>query len=284
MRAEVPPRQGPRPLGAAGVARPRGSSRQTCLCRAGSGASSSECGAASPEFSFRPCLRGAGASEGASGRFAGAEPRDAPGGSNASRGVAGDGRVAVRGAAAGPVAPGLAAASGRAVGAATPRFGRRDPQPPSRAAAAETQREPGPSARGPGLEEAGRGGGKSGAPPAQVRGGGAGGGRERAATRVRGPTPRRPERGGGRCGERGAERGLGRESVGMPEIPARTLLPGGSTESEPRRSTREDRGRRRAVCKPLGPGRGSKRPGVRKNGLWAQAGKTGGRLKPQKCR
>lgn len=165
------------------MARPRGSPRQTCLCRAGSGASSSECGAASPDFSFRPCVRGAGASEGASGRFAGAEARDAPGGSTASRGVAGDGRVAVRGAAAGPVAPGLAAASGRAVGAATPRFGRRDPQPPSRAAAAETQREPGPSARGPGLEEAGRGGGKSGATPAQVRDRDAGG-RERATTRV----------------------------------------------------------------------------------------------------
>lgn len=64
----------------------------------------------------------------------------------------------------------------------------------------------------------------------------------------------------------------------MPEIPAWTLLPGGSTESEPRRSTREDLERRRAVRKPLGPGRGSKRPGVRRNGMWAPAGKTEGRL------
>ncbi|XP_032326333.1 LOW QUALITY PROTEIN: mucosa-associated lymphoid tissue lymphoma translocation protein 1 [Camelus ferus] len=43
---------------------------KTCLGRAGSGASSSECGAAPPDSSFRPCRRGAAASEEVSGRCA----------------------------------------------------------------------------------------------------------------------------------------------------------------------------------------------------------------------
>lgn len=205
----------------------------------------------SPDLSFRPCLRGAGANEGASGRCAGAEASDAAGGSRASRGVAGVGRVSVRGAAAGPAAPGLAAASGRAVGAAAPRSGRRDPQMPSGAAAAETQRDPGPSARGPGLEEAGRGGGESGAPPAEVRDGGAGRGEAWGGGGARGGGARAPGwedpspggwSGAGAATVKGARRGNGsgkRGNAGDSRLdpPPRELK--GRSGGRPRRIWRE---------------------------------------------
>lgn len=68
----------PRPLVPAGAVGPR-LPQQTCLGGAGSGASSSVCGAAPAVSSFRPYLRGAGAS----GRCAGADTAMWPAGSAA---------------------------------------------------------------------------------------------------------------------------------------------------------------------------------------------------------